>query len=103
MTASKTAFVSKPRLISWIAGSLVDQAIARTRLRSPQSNDRIKPGLNTSFVLESILCPEYELQPLDFPMFKENDKLQPLGKMETVCLGSQKNDFFDEITRMITN
>ncbi len=115
LTASKTAFVSKSRLISWIAGSLVDQAVGRTRLRSPQIADRIKPGMNTSFVLDSILCPEYGLRPLDFPMFKENDKLQPLrivtstvreGKMETVCLGSQENDFFDEIdesTGMITN
>lgn len=115
LTASKTAFVSKSRLISWIAGSLVDQIVDKTlsttsvlgdRIKSPQIAHKLKPAMNTSFVIDNVLCPEYGLRPLDLPVFKENDKLQPLiivssavreGKMETISFSSKEKDFFDEI------
>jgi hypothetical protein len=128
LTSSKTAFVSKSRLLSWIAGSLVDQMVDKTLslgdraaggkkkiIKSPQIADRLNPGMNTSFVLDNVLCPESGLRPLDLPIFQENDKLQPLkivasavqdGKMETISFSSKEHDFFDQIdetTGMITN
>jgi hypothetical protein len=63
-------------------------------------------GLNTSFVLDSIMCPERGLRPLDLESFAHNDALQPLrivssaveletGRLKSICFGSKDGHFRD--------
>lgn len=63
-------------------------------------------GLNISFVLDSIMCPERGLRPLDLEAFSHNDAVQPLrivssaveletGKLKTACFGSKEGHFRD--------
>ena len=63
-------------------------------------------GLNISFVLDSIMCPERGLRPLDLETFAHNDESQPLrivssavevgtGRLKSVCLGSREGRFRD--------
>ena len=63
-------------------------------------------GLNTSFVLDSIMCPDRGLRPLDLGAFAHNDAVQPLrivsssvevetGRLRTVCFGSKEGHFRD--------
>ena len=63
-------------------------------------------GLNTSFVLDSIMCPHRGLRPLDLGAFAHNDAVQPLrivsssvevetGRLRTVCFGSKDGHFRD--------
>lgn len=64
-------------------------------------------GLNTSFVLDAIMCPERGLRPLDLETFAHNDAVQPLrivssavdletGELKSVCFGSKEGHFRDE-------
>jgi hypothetical protein len=66
-------------------------------------------GLNISFVLDSIMCPERGLRPLDLESFAHNDEVQPLrivssavelesGKLTTVVFGSKDGHFSDDVT-----
>jgi len=63
-------------------------------------------GLNISFVLDSIMCPDSGLRPLDMETFAHNDAVQPLrivssavemesGKLKSVCFGSKEGNFRD--------
>lgn len=63
-------------------------------------------GLNISFVLDSIMCPDQGLRPLDLEAFAHNDAVQPLrivtstveletGKLKNVCFGSKEGHFRD--------
>eukprot|EP00573_Skeletonema_grethae_P001272 CAMPEP_0201687124 /NCGR_PEP_ID=MMETSP0578-20130828/1315_1 /ASSEMBLY_ACC=CAM_ASM_000663 /TAXON_ID=267565 /ORGANISM="Skeletonema grethea, Strain CCMP 1804" /LENGTH=802 /DNA_ID=CAMNT_0048171249 /DNA_START=323 /DNA_END=2731 /DNA_ORIENTATION=- len=63
-------------------------------------------GLNTSFVLDAIMCPERGLRPLDLEAFAHNDAAQPLrivssavdletGELKSVCFGSKEGHFRD--------
>mmetsp|Transcript_4659 Transcript_4659/g.8074 ORF Transcript_4659/g.8074 Transcript_4659/m.8074 type:complete len:945 (+) Transcript_4659:415-3249(+) len=64
-------------------------------------------GLNISFVLDSIMCPEHGLRPLDLETFAHNDAAQPLrivssaveldtGKLKSICFGSKEGHFRDQ-------
>lgn len=64
-------------------------------------------GLNISFVLDSIMCPENGLRPLDLDVFSHNDAVQPLrivssaveldsGKLKSICFGSKEGHFRDQ-------
>jgi hypothetical protein len=63
-------------------------------------------GLNISFVLDSIMCPERGLRPLDLEAFAHNDEVQPLrivgsavevetGRLKSVVFGSKEGHFND--------
>jgi hypothetical protein len=65
-------------------------------------------GLNISFVLDSIMCPDRGLRPLDLESFAHNDEVQPLrivssavelesGKLTTVVFGSKDGHFSDSV------
>jgi hypothetical protein len=99
LTAAKSKFVSKARLASSLATNLLDQSVKKTIF-----SKNMNPAMNISYVLDSIMNPEKGLRPLDIEMFKLNDQKQQLrivtscvkgGEMETHCLGSKNNDFFD--------
>lgn len=71
---------------------------------NPVGKRVIMPGLNTSYVLDTIMCPN-GLRPLNMDAFRKNDALQPLrvvasslrqGKMETISFGSHEADFLNE-------
>jgi len=64
-------------------------------------------GLNISFVLDAIMCPERGLRPLDLESFAHNDAVQPLrivssavdlktGELKSVCFGSKEGHFRDD-------
>ncbi|KAL3783701.1 hypothetical protein ACHAW5_005186 [Stephanodiscus triporus] len=64
-------------------------------------------GLNISFVLDSIMCPERGLRPLDLEAFAHNDAVQPLrivssaveletGRLKSICFGSKDGHFRDQ-------
>lgn len=98
LTAAKTKFVSKGRLLSYIARGMLDQAVNETVFTKD-----VNPAMNISYVLDSIMDPESGVRPLDMEHFHTNDKLQPLrivastvrdGAMEVSCLGSKEKDFF---------
>ena len=101
LTAAKTKFVCKTRLISSLASNLLDQALNNTIF-----SKNLDPAMNISFVLDNIMDPEHGLRPLDMETFRLNDQKQQLrivtscmrgGRMETHCLGSRTMDFFDTI------
>ena len=103
LTTAKSRFASRGRLASSLATNLIDSRVLnRTNMFSRYTN----PAMNISFVLDSIMCPEQGLRPLDLKTFQRNDERQQLrvvtstvreGKMETHCLGSRTMDFFDRI------
>lgn len=102
LTTAKTKFVSKGRLASSLATSLFDTRVLNNTVLSKYVN----PAMNISFVLDSVMCPEHGLRPLDIEKFRINDERQQLrivtstvrdGKMETHCLGSKTMDFFDRV------
>eukprot|EP00584_Thalassiosira_punctigera_P007455 CAMPEP_0172541112 /NCGR_PEP_ID=MMETSP1067-20121228/11977_1 /TAXON_ID=265564 ORGANISM="Thalassiosira punctigera, Strain Tpunct2005C2" /NCGR_SAMPLE_ID=MMETSP1067 /ASSEMBLY_ACC=CAM_ASM_000444 /LENGTH=962 /DNA_ID=CAMNT_0013327089 /DNA_START=189 /DNA_END=3077 /DNA_ORIENTATION=+ len=77
---------------------------------SSSSVDALPPtragGLNISFVLDTIMCPERGLRPLDLEAFAHNDAVQPLrivsssveletGRLKSVCFGSREGHFRD--------
>ena len=64
-------------------------------------------GLNISFVLDSIMCPERGLRPLNLDAFAHNDAVQPLrmvssaveletGRLKSICFGSRDGHFRDQ-------
>ncbi|KAL7541463.1 hypothetical protein ACHAXR_010941 [Thalassiosira sp. AJA248-18] len=64
-------------------------------------------GLNISFVLDTIMCPESGLRPLDLKAFAHNDAVQPLrivssaveletGRLKSICFGSKEGHFRDQ-------
>jgi hypothetical protein len=64
-------------------------------------------GLNISFVLDAIMCPERGMRPLDLEAFAHNDGVQPLrivssavdlktGELKSVCFGSKEGHFRDD-------
>lgn len=102
LTTAKTKFVSKQRLASSLATNFIDHRVLNTTALS----NFVSPAMNISYVLDSIMCPEKGLRPLDVETFKVNDQRQQLrvvtstvrdGKMETHCLGSRTGDFFDDV------
>lgn len=130
--AGKDLFVSKPKIIGDIFrnmfhavkyGSLGKRLNANVieRYRNPtagtnstlSSMESLPPtragGLNISFVLDSIMCPESGVRPLDLDAFAHNDAVQPLrivssaveldtGKLKSVCFGSKEGHFKDQFT-----
>jgi hypothetical protein len=63
-------------------------------------------GLNISFVLDSLMCPDRGLRPLDLEAFAHNDEVQPLrivssavdvetGMLKSVVFGSREGHFRD--------
>eukprot|EP00804_Cyclotella_cryptica_P013986 CCRYP_002497-RA/>CCRYP_002497-RA protein AED:0.02 eAED:0.02 QI:479/1/1/1/1/1/2/37/915 len=63
-------------------------------------------GLNISFVLDSLMCPDRGLRPLDLEAFAHNDEVQPLrivssavdvktGMLKSVVFGSREGHFCD--------
>jgi len=107
LTAAKKSFVSKGRIFAHLAKNLAEVVLTnKTSTLATMPLKSLTPGMNISFVLEGIMCPNNGLRPLDYEAFRANDALQPLrvvasslrqGKMETVVFGSSSNDFFDEV------
>ncbi|KAL7554560.1 hypothetical protein ACHAWF_018018 [Thalassiosira exigua] len=126
--AGKDLFVSKSKIIGDIfrnmllvvKGPLGKKLNANLieRFRSPaaaetnatSSSEALPPtragGLNISFVIDSIMCPEDGLRPLDLEVFAHNDAVQPLrivssaveletGKLKSLCFGSKEGHFQD--------
>lgn len=71
-------------------------------------------GLNTSFVLDTIMCPERGLRPLDMEAFAHNDAVQPLrivssavdlktGELKSVCFGSKEGHFRDDFANPVAH
>ena len=132
--AGKDLFVRKSKIISDIFRNMFVAHVVRgslgtlgkklnsnlvERFRSPitESNSTLPAmqdlpptragGLNTSFVLDAIMCPERGLRPLDLEAFAHNDAVQPLrivssavdletGELKSVCFGSKEGHFRDD-------
>ncbi len=120
--AGKTLFVRKGKIIGDIFRNLFNVAKGPLleRFRSPSSSDITYPpptrvgGLNISFVLDSIMCPQNGLRPLDLESFSHNDEIQPLrivssavemdtGRLKTVCFGSREGHFRDSFANHAIN
>lgn len=107
LTAAKRTFVSKGRIFAHLTKNLAKVVLTnRTSSLATAPLRKLTPGLNISFVLEGIMCPQNGLRPLDVDAFRANDRVQPLrvvasslrrGQMETVCFGSEEGDFFDQV------
>ncbi|KAL3806226.1 hypothetical protein ACHAXA_008668 [Cyclostephanos tholiformis] len=125
--AGKDLFVSKPKIIGDIFRNmfyvmkgplgkrLTPSLIERFRNPTVGSStmntfESLPPtragGLNISFVLDSIMCPERGLRPLDLESFAHNDAVQPLrivssaveletGMLKSICFGSKDGHFKD--------
>lgn len=82
------------------------------RFKVPRGNEVVtlqptrEGGLNISFVLDSIMCPEKGLRPLDIESFAHNDDVQPLrivssavdmetGMLRSIVFGSKEGHFCD--------
>ena len=129
--AGKDLFVSKTKIIGDIFRNMFyimkDRPLGKKvnanlieRFRNPAgTNDTLVEtlpptragGLNTSFVLDSIMCPENGLRPLDLEAFAHNDAIQPLrivsssveldtGKLKSICFGSNEGHFRDQFTSL---
>jgi len=128
--AGKNLFVNKGRIIGDIFRNMFyvmrQQPLGKRlnanvieRFRNPStegnitisSTETLRPtrtgGLNTSFVLDSIMCPERGLRPLDLDAFAHNDAVQPLrigssaveletGNLKSICFGSKEGHFKDQ-------
>lgn len=122
--AGKDYFVSKAKIISDIfrnmflslrgplGKKLNSKLVERFRTPSTDTNVTTLPptregGLNISFVLDSIMCPERGLRPLDLETFAHNDARQSLrivsssveletGMLKSVCFGAKEGYFRDE-------
>lgn len=104
---ARKLFVSKRRLISSIVVSIVDNIMSTNKVLRKSSDKLVSfqgrfPPMNISYVLDSIMCPEKGLRPIDFELFMENDQEQPLrvvssavhnGELDTVCFSSKNGDF----------
>ena len=107
LTAAKRKFVSKGRMVAHLTKNLATVVLTnRTSTLATAPLQKLTPGLNISFVLEGIMCPQKGLRPLDVDAFRANDRVQPLRvvasslrrrQMETVCFGSEEGDFFDQV------
>lgn len=109
LTAAKKEFLRTNKLLSSLVRTFVDTVVRRATFRGvrPNSSHHMVPGLNISFILDGIMCPDFGLRPLDIESFRANDARQPLrvvssavrgGKMEVVCFGSNESDFFDDVS-----
>jgi len=125
--AGKDLFVSKAKIIGDIFrnmfhvmrgplgkrlnSNLIERWIPATAGANATSVDSLPPtragGLNISFVLDSIMCPDRGLRPLDLEAFAHNDAVQPLrivssavemdtGKLKYICFGSKDGHFRDQ-------
>ena len=133
--AGKLLFVNKARIIGDIFRNMfyvmMRQPLGKRlnanvieRFRNPASETNItmsssvemlRPtrtgGLNTSFVLDSIMCPQRGLRPLDLDAFAHNDAVQPLrigssaveletGRLKSICFGSKEGHFRDQFANL---
>mmetsp|Transcript_11647 Transcript_11647/g.34249 ORF Transcript_11647/g.34249 Transcript_11647/m.34249 type:complete len:729 (-) Transcript_11647:105-2291(-) len=109
LPAAKKGFISTKRMMSTLVQAYLDTAVSRASFGGvkPKASCDSAPGLNISFVLDGIMCPEFGLRPLDLESFRANDARQPLrvvssavrdGKMDVVCFGSKEKDFFDDLS-----
>lgn len=68
-------------------------------------------GLNISFVLDNIMCPDRGLRPLDLDSFAHNDEVQPLrivssavemetGMMKSIVFSSKEGHFCDSFANL---
>lgn len=68
-------------------------------------------GLNISFVLDNIMCPDGGLRPLDLDSFAHNDEVQPLrivssaveletGMMKSIVFSSKEGHFCDSFATL---
>jgi hypothetical protein len=128
--AGKDLFVNKPKIVGDIVRNLLREAQrrppgrgrgaeGRARRRfpartgahgTPSCAEALPParagGLNISFVLDAIMCPERGVRPLDLAAFAHNDARQPLrivssavelgtGELKSVCFGAKEGHFRD--------
>ena len=107
LPAAKRLFVCKRRIVRGIAQSLVEVLRKALRLDSraePTTVRRQVPGMNISFVLDSIMGEAHGVRPLDLEKFKKNNAHQQLrivsssidekGQLFSRCFGTE--DFFGE-------
>ena len=132
--AGKDLFVNKAKIIGDIFRNIfyvMRQPLGKRlnanvieRFRNPASEtnitlpsiETVRPtragGLNTSFVLDSIMCPKRGLRPLDLDAFAHNDAVQPLrigcsaveletGKLKSICFGSKEGHFRDQFANPV--
>lgn len=108
LPAAKRQFISVRRFWRALAADAFNLALAfvfQGRGLDPNTKIDISrtltPGMNISYVLDSIMHDQHGLRPLDLKQFQENDRKQPLrvassyiqnGKLMTKCFGTQ--DFF---------
>jgi len=112
LPAAKRLFVCKTRIVRGLAQSLVEVLRKTLRLKSgTDSSSSVRkpaPGMNISFVLDSIMGEVDGVRPLDLAKFKENNAHQQLrvvsssidedGQLVAKCFGTE--DFFgDDVTR----
>ncbi len=134
--AGKEMFVNKAKIIGDIFRNMfyvIRQPLGKRlnanvieRFRNPASEtnitissiESVRPtrtgGLNTSFVLDSIMCPKRGLRPLDLDAFAHNDAVQPLrigasaveletGKLKSICFGSKEGHFRDQFANLASD
>jgi hypothetical protein len=103
LPAAKKKFVCKRRLVSSIAQSLVEVLKNYLSLKTISDESfRRSPGMNISFVLDSIMGQDHGVRPLDFDSFTQNSLHQELrivascvdeqGQLVTKCFGA--DDFY---------
>lgn len=122
-------FVSKAKIIGDIFRNLFNimkggswkrlNGLLLERFKIPRGEEQVttlqptrEGGLNISFVLDSIMCPDKGLRPLDLESFAHNDEVQPLrivssavctetGKLKSVVFGSKEGHFCDGFANMV--
>ena len=109
LPAAKRLFVCKRRIVRGVAQSLVEVLRKALRLGSRAESTIVRkqvPGMNISFVLDSIMGEAHGVRPLDIEKFAKNNARQPLrivsssidehGRLFSRCFGTE--DFFGEAT-----
>jgi len=109
LTAAERSFLCKRRMIGALAATAVDLLLSKlanswevSRHNFPKFSSQMPPGMNLSYVLDSVMDPREGLRPLDMDVFLENNQHQPLriasscagpgGKLYTRCFGTE--DFY---------
>jgi predicted acylesterase/phospholipase RssA len=107
LPAAKRLFVCKQRIVRGVAASFVEVVRKALGLESKAESSTSRkqvPGMNISFVLDSIMGQDHGVRPLDLEKFEKNNAQQQLrivsssideeGRLVSRCFGTE--DFFGE-------
>ncbi len=105
LPAAKKLFVCKRRIVSGLVKSLADMFRSTLRLNNDKDGSlQQSPGMNISFVLDSIMGQDHGIRPLDLEKFEQNNAHQQLrivassvneqGQLNTRCFGT--DDFYGD-------